>query len=492
MEFFDTKAKRKHAIKLFLGYGLVAILIGLATTLLVYMAQGYNYNLDDGVVRNGLVFVDSKPVSANVSIDGQPKDKTGARLTLDEGQHTLLLTQDKYRDWTNTFNLEGGGVLYFTYPLMIPTNINLAATHIFDSPPVWASQSPDKRWLVIQQYAASPVLATYDLSNPSQPPTLGTLPSSQLIGRGSQLGALSSVQWANDNTHLLLKQNLSNGGSAYVIFDRENADNSVNLNIRHNLPTTAQINLRDEKYDKYYYLDSASQMLSNLDLQTGLAAAPLAHGVVAYGSYGEDKILYVTYANAALGTADVYALSGQDTFKLKSLPKDSQGHYLLKIDQFDNSWYYLTASSEANQVLMYRNPLKRASPGNTEAINPQMSLDLNDPQYISFSDNSRFVAMQSGKAFVVYDAEQNRVFRYTNSLEIGVAQQTEWMDSYRMKAEVGGKVYIFDFDGANVQELAASQPGFTAYFDEDYGYVYSLMMQADGKVALTSGQLVAE
>jgi hypothetical protein len=456
------------------------------------MAQGYNYDLNNGVVRNGLVFVDSKPVSVNVSIDGQPKDKTGARLTLDEGQHTLVLAQDKYRDWTNTFSLEGGGVLYFTYPLMIPTDINLAVAHIFDNTPVWASQSPDKRWLVVQSHAASPVLTIYDLSNLTQGPTLGTLPASQLIGHGSQLGALSPVEWADDSSHLLLKQSLNGGGSAYVVFDRENADNSVNLNIRHNLPTTAQISLRDEKHDRYYYFDSATQVLNKLDLQTGLAATPLAQGVIAYGAYGEDKVLYTTYTNAVIGTADVYALSGQDTFKLKSLPKDTQGHYLLKIGQFDNNWYYLTASSESNQVLMYRNPLRRASPGNTEAINPQMSLDLTDPQYISFSDNSRFITMQSGKAFVVYDAEQNKVIKYSSSLEIGAAQQVEWMDGYRMKVGVDGNVYIFDFDGTNIQELIASQPGFTAYFNESYRLVYGLIMQADGKIALTSGQLVAE
>jgi hypothetical protein len=493
MEFLTKEEKRKHATRLFLGYGLVAILIGLATTLLVYMAQGYNYDSNNGVVRGGLIFVESQPVSANIYIDEQIKDRTSARISLGEGQHNLALRQDKYRDWSKTFNLEGGTVLYFIYPKLIPTDITVGVTKVFDGVPVWASQSPNQRWLVLQQNATSPVLTIIDLDNPTNEPALSTLPAGQLVGRGSQLGALTPIEWADDNQHLLLRQNLDGGGSSYVIFDRDNSDNSVNITARHNLPITGQITLKNQKYDKYYFYEPTSQNLSLLDLQTGLVPTPLLQGVVAFKAFADDLLLYVTYTNALSAQADVYVLSSQqDTYKLKSITRDIQQRYLLDLAQFDHSWYYITASVQDNMVLLYRNPLKRATAGNIEPINPQMSLELINPQSVSFSKNYRFVSMQSDKNFVIFDAEQNKVFKFSSSLNISPGQQAQWMDGYRLMAVTDGMVNIFDFDGTNIQPLVASQPGFTGYFDKDYRYIYTFMPQADGKTAFATGQLFVQ
>ena len=56
MEFLSPKEKRARTIKLFTGYALIAVLIGLATLVLVYLAQGYGYDPQKGVSRSGLVF----------------------------------------------------------------------------------------------------------------------------------------------------------------------------------------------------------------------------------------------------------------------------------------------------------------------------------------------------------------------------------------------------------------------------------------------------
>lgn len=493
MEFLTKEAKRKHTIKLFLGYGLVAILVSLATILLVYIAQGYNYDPDNGVVRSGLVFVESKPVSANIYIDDQHRGNTGARIPLSEGQHSLILRQDNYRDWSKTFSLDGGTILYFVYPKLIPTDITVGVGKLFDNVPVWASQSPNQRWLVLQQNATSPVLTIIDLDNPTKEPALSTLPAGQLVGRGSQLGALTPVEWADDNQHLLLRQNLDGGNYSYIVFDRDNSDNSVNIITRHNLPATGQITLKNHKYNKYYFYEPTSQNLSILDLQTGLATTPLLQGVVAFKAYGDDLLMYVTYTGALSTEADVYVLSDQqDSYKLKSMARDAQQHYLLELAQFDHSWYYISASAQDNKVLLYRNPLKRVIASNVEPINPQMSLELTNPQYVSFSEDYRFISMQSGKNFVVFDVEQNKIFRFSSGLNIADGQQARWMDEYRLSVVAGGMVNIFEFDGTNTQALTASRPGLAGYFDKDYRYIYTLMPQLDGTTGFATGQLFAK
>lgn len=492
MEFFDKETKRKHKTRLFLGYGLIAIVIIMATSLLVFMAQGFNLSLDEGVTRNGLIFVDSEPISADIYINDQQKDTTSARLLLHEGRYQMSLKRDGYRDWSKTFDLNGGEVLYFSYPLLVPANLTVTETAKLSTAPVWASQSPDRRWLIIQQNTSSPVLTIFDLDNPTALPVLSTLPAQQLVGSGGQLGALTPLEWSGDNRHLLLRQNLNSGGYTYVVFDRENSDNSVNLTIKFSLPVTGQISLRDEAYDKYYYYEPAARTLSALDGQAGLAAAPLLSDAVAYKTYGDDLVLYVTYVGAAEGQADVYVLSAGEQFKLKSIVRDSQQRYLLDLASYNHNWHYVVGSSQGNQLMLYRNPLSRAEANNLALIEPQMSLELNNPQYVSFSDKHRFIAMQSGQDFAVYDGEESRVYRFISGLNLANNQQAVWIDGYHLSVVTDGQADIFEFDGANMQALINSLASFGAYFDNDYRFVYSIASQIDGRIVLLGGQLFVE
>ena len=65
MEFLDPVAKKRHLRNLFIGYGLLTVLIGLSTYLLILMATGLDFfNLKGEVIQNGLLFVDSQPDGA--------------------------------------------------------------------------------------------------------------------------------------------------------------------------------------------------------------------------------------------------------------------------------------------------------------------------------------------------------------------------------------------------------------------------------------------
>ena len=102
MEFLDPVAKKKKARRLFFGYGLVTILISLATYILVATAVGYEvFDFRGDVVQNGLLFLDSKPVSASITVDGKLEDdKTDAKLALNGGEYTITLNQTGYSSWT--------------------------------------------------------------------------------------------------------------------------------------------------------------------------------------------------------------------------------------------------------------------------------------------------------------------------------------------------------------------------------------------------------
>jgi len=491
MEFPEPKDKRARTIRLFIGYFLIGVLIALATLVIVYSVQGYSYDSDKGIEQSGLVFIDAKPVSADIYIDGQQKTKTDAKISLNEGRHQITLKHDKYRDWSKSFNLEGGSVLYFAYPELYPVNITVGVTQSFATPPVWLSQSLDRHWLVMQQMASSPVLTIFDLQNPTNDPTLSAIPAEQLINQNGQFGTITPVEWADDNIHLLLKQQLPNGTITYLVYDRTNPDQTINISSKVSMADNPSVSLSNKKYDKYYVFDAASGELRTADIKNGLNDTPILTGVVSFKSYADNLIVYTTYIGAKVNEANVLVLSNKtDKYLLQSLPRDPNNQYLLDVAQYSNDWYYVAASKSDKKVLIYRNPLSRAKAGNVKAIVPQMNLILKNPQYVSFSDNARFIGMQSGQQFVVYDGEQNTVFKYMSPLPIAPTQAAKWMDGHRYSVVTDGKEQIFEFDGTNQQTLTTSLAGYTAYFDRDYRYVFTLIPQADGKVGFENGQLI--
>lgn len=494
MEFPNPEDKRARTIRLFTGYALVAVFIGLASLILVYLAQGYGYDPNKGVQRSGLVFFASSPVSATVYVDNQEKDKTDLRLTLGEGVHSVSLKQEKYRDWNKTISVDGGSVYYLVYPKLFPTDIKLGINKAYANSPLWQSQSPDKRWLVMQTQSSNSTLTSMDLLKPTNEPVDLVLPESQLIKNSDGKGTFTPIDWSEDNRHLLIKQTLSDGKTAYIIVDREDVSQTQNISTKLSLANNINLTLRDKKYDKYYAFTPETGALTVADLKSGLQTAPIASNVVSFKPYADNIVLYVTYAGAKDAEASVKILSNKtDVYNLQSLKRDPKNQYILDVSSYGGKYYYITASHTDNFALLYRDPLATAKPDNTDQIKPRLSLNISNPEFASFSDNMRFICLQTGKQFVLFDAELNRVYRYQSSLAIAPAgQQAKWMDAYRLSVVTDGKAQVFDFDGVNVQALTTSKSETPPYFDKDYKYIYTFINQADGRVGMQNGSLVVD
>lgn len=486
MEFPDPESKRARTIKLFTGYGLVAIGIGLATLILVYVAQGYGYNPSNGVTQNGLVFVDAKPVQAAIRIDNEDRGKTESRFVLPEGKHVVTLSRDKYRDWMKSVSLDGGGVQYLLYPRLFPTDIAMSVTQVYAAAPAWTSQSPDRRWIIMQLPGETSTMTLLDTEKKGDEPTVLTLPF-------AINGALSPVEWSTDNRHLLLRQGFSDGSAQYIVLDRQDTGASVNLTQSMRLSSMIEVSLRDKKPDQFYVFDRAAGTVQVASIGGGLTPAAIATSVVQFKAYAADTLLYVTYQPTDdPSMASVRLLNGTNVFALQSVKRDTNHRYLLDVAKFDGDWYVVAASTSSDQVKIFRNPMSRAKPSNTVPIVPQMSLRLRSPHFVSFSDNARFIAMQSGKNFVVYDGEMNRIYRYTSALEIPETYKATWMDGHRLIVVSGQQAYVFEFDGANQQQIAASLPQTGMYFDRDYETALTFASQADGKISLQRHSLVVD
>lgn len=488
MDFLDPKKRKSHNVRLFIGYILVAIAIALATWLLLNLSFGYNLDRKTGlVVQNGLVFVSSQPVPADIFINGvQHNARSNTRLDLIEGQYEIELKADGYRSWKKKFNLAGGTIERLVYPFLIPENLTSKDEQLYGKLPLFATQSPDRQWLLVQQPGTNVNFDLINLNDPNVPIKTLTVPASLLTDGKKQSWSLP--EWSTDNRRVLLRHNYADGFE-YIVFDREAVNSSVNLNKTFGV-NPPEVTLRDKKFDQYYFYDPATEILQNADLKTNELTTELKD-VLAFKSHGNELLLYVTTDGAPKDKARVMIREAGESYHVRDFALKTK--YLLDITRFNGLWYMVAGAESEDKVYVYKDAVALIKQDAQKLPVPVGILKVDDPQFVAFSANARFIMAQDGPNFAIYDAETDRHYMYKIDATIAATQKAAWMDGHRLSVTNKGKTLIFDFDGINLQTLGASAEGFQPYFDRDYTAVYNVgpSVTVPNRSALTHTPLVS-
>lgn len=482
MEFLDPKKQRAHLIRLFIGYFLIGSAIVLTAIILLY--QAYGFGIKNGeVIQNGLIFVSSQPSGAEIYVNGQKREEnTNVRLLMPAGQYAFELKRDGYRSWKRAINIEGGTVARFDYPFLFPARLTSEVTKRYDTKPAIATQSPDHRWLLVQNGANYAAFDLFDLNAPDKAPAGVTLPQAISDLGGNHTWKLA--EWASDNRHVLLQHSGEKSGqptTEYILVDREVPENSVNLTKTLG-QNPVKIGLRDKKYDKYFVY-TADQKLQTASLAEP-ALQPLIDHVADFKTYGDNIVLYVTTQGAADGKAQVKLFDDGTTYPIRQVAPAAS--YMLELTKYSGDWYVVAGAASESRTYVYKNPQSALDKEPDKALAPVWVLKTVNPTHVAFSDNARFVMAQGGQQFSVYDAENDKGYSYVTKQPIDAPQEhAQWMDGHRLMYVSGGKAFVFDFDDANRETLNVSDASYLPFFDRDYKVLYTLnpavTTAADGK-----------
>ncbi len=483
MDFLDPRRKKAHRRRLFIGYILMGIGIIIGTITLFYLAYGYDIDRKTGtVIQNGIVFVDSKPGGAVIYLnDVRQNSRTASRMALPAGVYTVRLEAEGYRHWERTFNLEGGQIQRLVYPFLLPNVFETDDMHQYEFQPQLTSQSPDRRWVFVQQPGQTYLFDVFDLRDAQKAPVQVLVPPAILTEPAAE-ASLKFVEWSNDNRHVLLERTFGDR-TEYIMLDRENPAQSVNINtmmgIEPRMPS-----LRNKRHDQLYYLDAVPGVLRVADLSSRTISAPLVSSALAYNSYGDDIVLFVTQEGMDEGRAEFRVLEGDKVYPLKSV--SAADAYVLDVSRYSNKWYYVVGSAADNMAFVYENPLPALKAQTRTPLIVTAILRLENPRFVSFSANTQFIALQSGNKLLVIDLEDSRQYRTSLTHDIPLDRQLKWMDGHRLLFMVGSQSYILDFDGSNEQTLVTSLVD-RPYFDRDYDNVFTLerSKQDGSRFALT-------
>lgn len=475
MDFLDPKKQKQHMVRLFIGYILVGTALILTTVILLY--QAYGFGIKNGeVIQNGLVFVSTRPRPADIYVNNVLRSETtNSRLLLPAGQYTFKLQREGYRSWKRAITIEGGSVARFDYPVLFPTKLTTTAVKSYNADPGLSTQSPDRRWLLVQSPVGFNVFDLYDLETPDKAPVSLTIPTNILHAPGTHSWEL--VKWANDNKHVLLQHISDISGTKsteYVLVDREDAAATINLNTTLGSNPT-KIELRDDKYDKYYLFDQTNATLTTATLGNPVPQLLLEH-VLNFKPHSDNIMLYATDLDASAGKVAIKLKEGDKTYAIRQVSAGST--YLLDLAQYSGDWYVVAGASVDNRVYVYKDPVSALNNKPDGPLVPVQVLKVAAPTYISFSDNARFIMAESGPQFAVYDAETDKGYAYIQKLLLDAPQiHATWMDGHRLMYVSGGKVFVFEFDNANKETLNAADPAHIPFFDNKYANLYSFAGQ---------------
>jgi len=501
MEFLDPKYERRSHLQLLIGYCLVGLAIAIATLVLLYQAYGYTIDRQGEVTQSGLVFVSSQPNGAAVYLnDKRYKSNTDTRMVIPAGKYTLRISETGYRPWERPIFIGGGDVQHFDYPFLFPETLHSSALADFSVDPPLATQSPDRRWLLLASAETPGTFTRYDFKNPDKPAaTPLTLPAGSFTpGTGAQTWSL--VEWAADNRHVLLLHTFVTGSSAsreYILVDRDTPADSVDLSTSLNLTQAQTVNLFNNRTDQLYIYNAADQTLRRTNRADGTVASTLEH-ILAFKPYGDDRVLYVTdqspTGKATPGLVSVVLQTGQQTVTLRTLPAAGSGGFVLDLAQYSGDWYVAAASSADSAVYLYKNPQDQTTTGTDTYPTPFRRLSLKNPSYLDFSDNTQFLLAESGQNFVVYDFENIAQHSFMAADPIDAPQpHATWMDGNRLAYVSGGNLTVVDYDNRNKQTLVAANPAFAPFFAPDYSYLYALQFGTpDAKPTLSTTPLTVQ
>jgi hypothetical protein len=468
MDFIDPKKKKIHRTTLFVGYGLMAIAISLGTAILVLLAYGYDFDRKTGsVIQNGLVFIQSNPVSADVYVNGERRGDGNQRLVLPSGEYAVELQREGYRSWQRDFFLEGGSIKRFVYPFLFPNDIAVRDIESRAAKPSLFTASPDRRWLVIGPDQAIGNFQVIDLNNKDLPKKEFRLPA--IIEEDiASAQSVKVIEWSNDNSHLLLQ--FGKGADAvYILMNHREPEKSIQISRLFQDVPFSSIALRDKKIDEFFLYNNESQVLS-IGRRSDASVRPYVRDVIAYATHGEDVVLYVT-KNVETNDVELRIQEKDTTYFVREMPDDTK--YLLNIARFDGQWTIAAASAKEKRAYIYRSSriATGVDPLATQRIIRTIHLKDSTPLALSFSQNTRNVLLHGGNEFAVYDAETDQYYSYTKNMPSSAADTVDWMDGHRITAISDGNVLVFDFDGSNEHSLTSCNAS-PVRFDRDYTAFY--------------------
>lgn len=461
-----SSSQRKQLLQRIGVYSLMTISVIGLVTLLIFFTLGYRYNQNEGVVQTGLVQFGSKPSGAQVTIDGQNFDaRTPSKASLEAGSHTIAMQRDGYRQWQKSIDVVGGAVLWLNYARLIPTELepeNVADFSTVSSTAV----SPDAKWMLVAEDPTKATLQLIDLTKTTIEPTKLTIPANAYsVTEEGQTHRFTLGQW-DPNSRYVVVEHFYGDKREWLVVDTRDTAASQNMT---RLVGVDAAKLSFGNSDSVLYAQIGG-VVRRIDRGNATLSRPLVENVADFSLYGDDTIIFTRHSSNEPGKRDVgyYRIGENKTYEVGSY-RDNQGAMArMAIAQYFGDTYM--AISRDGKVDILTGSLSEPS-SEWQKVG---SLNLPAAQHLSIVTAGRFVIAQNGATYGVYDLELKKSTITKLQGTGDVTKELRWLDGYTIWSDRGGNLRLYEFDGANQQEIMKVVPGYNVTLNPDGKYLYGI------------------
>jgi len=470
MDYLDPVKKKAHKRRIYVGYGLFAIAIGLATLIIGFLANGFYVDRSGDFIQNGLVFIDSRPNNANVYLNGEKQQSTtDARLVVPSGAYDILVEKDGYRDWRRSLTLEGGSLRRLTYARLIPEQLETISNLDLRSDPLDALQSIDKKWIMLSHRDNPSTMTLIDTEQTPISTQSVVLP--QAVVNDSELaGVVEFVEWSDNDTDLLVTYTIGDR-IEYILVNRENPIESQNITTLLQSPDD-NISLISRDNNRFFVYQNDTKLLYEATLDNGLSDNPVTETpLLAYQTFSDDWLLYVRESGDE-GLVDVRFLRDDKDIQIKQLKTSDT--YLLELAKLGNAPVMAISSPVEDRAIVYNDPQNYLNE-NPDSKIPVATTVLRLPGIVglTISSDSSVVLGYSGSAMASHEFEADRSYIIDIDGAISTAIKPRWIDGQHLVFSNDGVQNMIDFDGSNNYTLVESMTGLGSFYTDDISQILS-------------------
>lgn len=467
---YRLPSKRKQLLQRAAVYTLMTLAVVGLVTLLIFFTLGYRYNQDDGVVQTGLVQFGSKPSGAQVVIDDTSfGSRTPSKTSLAAGQHAISMQRDGYRQWQKSVDVVGGAVLWLNYARLIPTDLdpsNVASFNAVSSTAV----SPDARQMLVAEDPASATLRLINLTDDKIKPVALQLPANLYTAPAEgESQRFELTKWDSSNRYVIVKH--THGGShEWLVVDTRDVGSSQNITRLLGINASQLVFGNGTNSILYALVDDT---VRRVDRGSATISRPLVKNVETFSLYDSDTVVFTERRNEETNKRGVgyYLASDDKTYQVGAYTEANDAPRIA-IGQYFGDTYIAVAHGGKVAVSM-------GDLGNPDEWQEITTMELGGVKHLSIVTAGRFVIAQTDDSYVVYDLELKKLTTTTLRGTGLVTEELRWLDGYTVWSDRGGMVRLYEFDGANQQDIMKVAPGYSVTLSPDGQYLYGITKSGD-------------
>lgn len=466
-----------------------AILAGLVAGVLYTV--GYRLNTSDGsIVQGGLLQVASTPSGARVSVDNrQLSGSTPMRVDAQAGSHSLKITRDGYRSWQKTVSIQAGTVHWASYARLVPVSPAEQVQHSFES--LSAVLPAVERDLILTQISAnSNIFQLIDVGSDQPGITSLELPHDLAVAPSPTDAepTYRMMQWDESDRLVLLEYQYPDY-RGWIVFDTRSPQDSVNVSELLDSSESVKSIMFDERNGRALYV-LTNGIIRRLDTSSRTLSAPLARNVTDMRQSHDGIVTFATARDSeGYRTVGYYTRGASQSRTLQRFEAADSETVSLVLGEYQGKQY--AAVQRDLLVEVYR--LSLHSSDSKSSINLARIATITGSKQLSalsFSPHDRFVFVQHGDTYTVYDIELDRTTTTAIQGSAPVDRALSWLDRYHLWSDRDGDFRWYEFDGENAQSITAVVPGFMPKLTDNERYLYVIQAapeEAEGYVLVRVG-----